>query len=276
MLGKINYTNIIIYSILSFVLLCVAYPLFLLLINSFKDISEFYLNPLGWPKKITFDNYIIAYEKAKLYYAIPNSLYLILMCEIMIIFLGSLAAYPIARIKLEMNQVAFRFFLAGMIIPAQVIAVPVFVILRNMNLLNNLFGVSLILTASLLPLTIFIYSGFYKTIPYEIEEAAKIDGCGTFRIFFTIIFPLSRNATATVVILTSLDVWREFFFPLILVSRPEVRTLSVALFSFENFQTVQWTNMFAAMMIMMVPIMIVFLIGQSYFIKGINSGALKG
>jgi raffinose/stachyose/melibiose transport system permease protein len=273
---KVNIGTAIIYIILLFTVICVVYPIFLLLINSTKNISDFYMNPIGLPRKINLGNYVDAFIKANMKYALPNNLYLMIVCETILILFGSLAAYPIARIKLKMNQIALRLFLLGMIIPAQVIIIPVFIMLRNMHLLNSLMGLSFILVAMLMPLTVFIYSGFYKTIPYEIEEAAIIDGCGILRIFFSIIFPLSKTATASVLILTSLNVWREFFFPLILISKPKAMTLSVALFSFENFEVVQWTNLSAAMVIMAAPILILFLFGQKYFVKGAVSGAVKG
>ena len=256
--------------------IAVLFPLLLLFLNSLKNPTDFYLNPLGWPSELRLENFSEAYVKARMDYAIPNSIFLVLFSEVFLVGLGLLAAYPIARIRLKMNSVVLSIFFAGMIIPPQVIAVPLFIQMRNMGLINTVFGLSLVLTASQLPLTIFIYSGFIKTIPFEIDEAAKIDGCNPFQIFTRMIVPLSHTATATVVMLTTLHVWREFFYPLVLTTKVQARTLSVALFSFQSFETVEWTSLFAAMVIMMAPVVIIFIFGQRYIISGAVSGAVKG
>lgn len=266
----------IIYIILTFAAAVVVFPLLLLMLNSLKNPTEFYMNPLGLPSVIRFKNFSDAYVKARMDYAIPNSLLLVFFSELLLVGLGVTSAYPIARIRLRLNSLLLSLFFAGMIIPPQVIAVPLFIQMRNMGLINTVIGLSLVLTASQLPLTIFIYSGFIKTIPYEIDEAAIIDGCSPIQIFLRIIVPLSHTATATVVLLTTLHVWREFFYPLVLTTKVQARTLSVALFSFQNFETVEWPNLFAAMVIMMVPILVIFLFGQKFIISGAVSGAVKG
>jgi raffinose/stachyose/melibiose transport system permease protein len=266
----------VIYIITTIAALMVILPLLLLIMNSLKDPTEFYLNPLGFPSNIRLQNFIEAYTKARMNYAIPNSLILVLFCEVFLVALGLTAAFPMARIRLRLNRIVLSVFFAGMIIPPQVIAIPLFVQMRNMGLINTVLGLSLVLTASQLPLAIFIYSGFIKTIPYEIDEAAVIDGCSPVQVFMRMIVPLSNTATVTVVLLTTLHVWREFFYPLVLTTKVQARTLSVALFSFQNFETVEWTSLFAAMVIMMVPVVIIFLFGQRYIISGSVSGAVKG
>lgn len=264
------------YIVLYLAAIAVIYPMILMLMNSIKDISDFTYSSIGFPKKLDFSTYPRAFMKAKFYYALPNSIYVAILSLLLLVGLGSAAAYPIARIKLKMNQIVFRIFMVAMIVPVQIIAVPLFGLLRKAHLVNNLSAVSLIFFVTLLPLALFVYVGSMKGIPKEIEEAAIVDGCGPWRIFFNMIFPLSKSTTATVIILTSLDIWNNFFYPLIFLSKTSKSTLSVAIFAFKNFETVKWPDMFAGMTMIVLPILIAYVLLQKQIIRGMVSGAVKG
>lgn len=268
--------KILCYTMLMAISILVLYPIFLMVVNSVKDYSEFLINSLGLPNRYDFMSYYRAFMKAKFFYALPNSIYLTGLAVIILIGLGSMAAYPIARIKLKFNQLILRVFLAAMIVPCQVLVIPLFILLRKAGMINSLTALSLVLTASLLPLTIFVYTEFMKGIPKELEEAAIVDGCGSGKVFFRIIFPLAKPATVTVIILTSLDIWNNFFYPLIFLTQPEKLTLSVAVFAFKSFEIVRWPDMFAAMSMIVLPIIILYLILQRQLIKGMIAGAVKG
>jgi len=269
-------TALLKYILLYAIAACVLYPILFMLINSVKDFSEFAANTIGLPTRFNFQSYPNAYMKAKFYYAIPNSLYITVLSVGLLVLLGSMAAYPIARINLKVNKIIFRIFLAGMIVPLHILAVPLFVLLRQAGLINSLTAVAVASVATLLPLTIFIYTGFIKGIPKDLEEAAAVDGYGPVRTFVSIIFPLSRSATVTVVILTSLEIWNSFFYPLVFLSNPDKVTLSLAVFSFKSFEIVKWPDMFAAMSMIVVPVIVLYLLLQKQFVRGMVSGAVKG
>lgn len=270
------FLSAVVYAILSLFAIIVIVPLVLIPLNSVKAISDFYVNPIGLPNVFEFRSYENAFVTAKLSHAYPNSLLILALCEAGLVLFGMMAAYPIARIKLRLNGWVFGVFLTGMIVPSQVLAVPLFILLRKLQLINSLTGISLVFIAALLPLTIFIYQGFLKGIPHELEEAAVLEGCGPWTLFVRVIVPLAKPTTATVVVLTSLDVWNNFFYPLLFLTEQSKMTLSVAIFAFKQFESAQWPDMFAAMVMIVLPIALLFAFMQKFLVKGIYGGALKG
>jgi raffinose/stachyose/melibiose transport system permease protein len=265
-----------VYLILFAIAAIVAYPILLMFLDSAKPIAEFTKNPLGIPASWDFSSYPAAFKKANFRYAIPNSLFVLALSEVFIVALSSMAAYPIARIKLKMNSALFILFMTAMLVPAQIGAVPLFGMLSRLKLVNSLPMLSLQLFTSQLPIALFVYTGFMRQIPREIEEAAITDGCGPARMFLSIVHPLSSQTTATVVILTSLNVWNNFYYPLIFLTRSRTATLPVAIFALKQYETVKWPEMFAGMSIIVLPMIVLYVLLQKQMIRGMTSGAVKG
>lgn len=253
----------------------VLYPIFLIFISSLKTSTEFMGNPIGLPSDITFENYKMAWEKANFGQFAINSVIVTGVSVLGIVLLGAMAAYSFRR-KFRGHQLFFNFFLLGLMIPTQATIITLFIFLKQIHLLNSLTGLIFYYMAHFLPLSIFIFAGFFRTIPKELEEAAMLDGCSQFMTFWKVILPISKPVISTVVILTGMAVWNDFLMPLILIMDKEKYTLGVGLLRLKGEFSVNWPNFFAAMSMLITPIIILFLFLQKHFINGLTSGSVKG
>lgn len=243
--------------------------------SSLKTAADFMGNPVGLPLTITFDNYRLAWEQARLGQFFLNSIVVTVLSVVGITLLGAMAAYGLSK-HFRGNQLLFIYFLLGMMIPAQATIITLFVFLKQISLLNTFTGLILVYIAQSLPLAILIFSGFFKTIPKELEEASMLDGCSEWKTFWLIILPVSKPVLATVIILTGLAVWNDFFLPLVLIMDQDKLTLPVGLLRLRGEFSTNWPQFFAAMNIIALPIIILFLFLQKQFIKGLTSGSVKG
>jgi len=269
-------TKTAIYIILLFVAALILFPLLNIIIVSINTEKDLVANPLNIPKSINFENYIYAWEKSKFLLYGFNTVVVCMMTITMNVICASLAAYAIDRFEFKEVKSSYYYFMMGIFVPIQVIILPLFKNLKATGLMNNLFGLAIIYTATTLPLSILMFTGFYKTIPKELDESALVDGCKPFKCFWRIIFPLSKVVVATVTVLISLEVWRDFFIPLVVVTSPSKKTLTSGLLNLMSEFSVEWTKFSAAMVMQAIPIIILFLLLQKYFTKGVVSGAVKG
>lgn len=254
----------------------VIVPLMVLLSVALKSPAELLNNPLGWPQQFVWSNFTDAWTGASLGQALQNSL-LITGCSIIVlIIVGASAAYPLARKTGPWSNRLYTYFVAGLIVPIQLGLIPLYKEMNDLQLINTYYGAILLYVATQLPFVIFLYTGFIKTIPRELEEAALLDGAGPLRAFWTIVFPLLRPVTATAAITTSLTIWNDFFIPLLFLQRSDLQTLPLAIYSFVGEYNNNWSLIFAAVVISSLPLIVLFLALQRYFIKGIAAGALKG
>jgi raffinose/stachyose/melibiose transport system permease protein len=267
--------RIFIYVLLILTSIIVLYPMGLIVISSLKTTPQFMGNPVGLPTSFSFENYIIAWEKANFGNFYKNSILVTSMSIAGITICGAMAAYGL-RNYFRGQRLLFNFFLLGLMIPAQATIITTFIFLKQIHLLSTYTGLILVYMSHMLPLAIFIFSGFFKSIPKELEEAALLDGCSELATFWKIIIPISRPVIATVIILTGLSVWNDFFLPLILMLDQSKHTLPVGLLRLKGEFSINWPLFFSAMTMLMVPIIILFLFLQRQFIKGITSGAVKG
>jgi raffinose/stachyose/melibiose transport system permease protein len=251
-------------------------PLLILVGVALRSRLELLQAPLAWPTHILWSNFGAAWDSANLGQAFVNSV-LVTGCSLAgLVVFGSLAAYPLARRTGRWANTAFYYFVAGIIVPFQLIIIPLYVQIKSFGLLNTLLGVILVSIAGALPLTIFLFTGFIRAIPRELEEAAVIDGAGQWRVFWQIDFPLMRPITATVIITSLLVVWNDFFVPLLFLQTPDNQTLPLAIYSFVGQYNNNWPLIFASVIISSAPLILTFLFLQRYFIRGLVSGALRG
>lgn len=276
LIKKFDLNKLLIYFLLIITAILVILPLLFIFINSFKGLVDFTKNVFGLPHEIQFGNYPLAWEQGNFFRLISNSLIITIISVVALIFLGALASYPIARKKLFGGNFIYILFLSGLMIPPQVIAIPLFILGKYLGLLDTLPGLIFVYIAAQLPITVFIFVGFMRGIPVEIEEAAHIDGCSNIGTFWRIIFPLVKPAIATVSILGSLNIWNDFFYPLILINTKENMTVTLGLFAFRSFFRVTFTNLFAYMSSMIIPMIILYIVLQKFIIKGMTAGAVKG
>ena len=211
---------------LAAVSLIMLLPIYYLLVTTFKSPAEAVASPLGLPTHITFDNYVKAIEAMNYGQALKNNLVITITSVVFLVVFASMAAYVVARSKKKIFSVMYSVFLVGLIIPFQISIIPLYKIISGMNLMNTHMGVILVDVFCInLPLSIFLMRGFISTVPLELEEAALIDGCGTFQCFWRIIFPLLKPIVATVAILDTLAIWNDFMTPLLFLQSSEKQVL---------------------------------------------------
>ncbi len=252
-------------------------PVYYLIVTTLKTPEEATFSPLGLPHAITFENYIRAWTKMNYPNVFKNN-FLITFCSVTgIILISSMAAYVIARRPNRLNRVIYFIFLSGIMVPFQMAIIPLYRLVASLGLMDRIWGVIVIVIFAVnLPFSIFLFRGFVVTIPYELEEAALIDGCTVNRTFWQIVFPLMKPVIATVAILDSLSIWNDFLTPLLfLQTRKNQVILQEVYRNIGQFQT-NWTAFFPMMVLGVAPLLVFYLLMQKYIIKGIVSGSVKG
>lgn len=277
---KTSTKKIIYQSIKNLLLLLMAllvlYPIWLVLINSLKKDTEIYTNLFGLPYTFQFVNYIDAWVKGKFNIYYINSIVLTSASVIAILIFSILAAFTLSRRDLIGKGIIRILFVVGITLPVQISLMPLFIEIKNFGLYNTHMGVILIFIAFRLAFSTFILNGFMEGIPHELEEAAMIDGASSFTLLTRIILPLSKAGLSAVAIFNIVYVWNNFWFPLIFLSSQRKKPLPVGLLAFMGQETVAFGKLFAAIMILTLPVIIIYLALQKQFVHGVTAGAVKG
>ncbi|MER2060245.1 MAG: carbohydrate ABC transporter permease [Niallia sp.] len=251
-------------------------PFYILITTALKERGDF-SSKWAFPKVMNFRNFTEAWEMASLGSALWNTMIITFVSALLLIIFGSLAAYPLARRQTKLNKVVFMFFIAVMVIPPLTALVPLYKLVVDIGMMNTLEIAILNNVASFLPLTIFLYSGFIRsTIPKELEEAAKIDGASTLGIFFRIVFPLLKPVTASILIIACVFIWNDYQFAIFFLQAEEVKTITVALAGFFGENANRMNLVAAAAIMAVLPMVVLFLLLQKHFVKGLASGSVKG
>lgn len=250
-------------------------PLLLTVFASLRTPAAVAQNPLGFPVHPTLTNYKLALSRMNYVVSLGNTVVILVGSLILIVGLGAIAAYPLARLTRRWTSVMYRFFILGMTLPVFVIIGPLFVLLRDLGLLDSRIGVILAYAGLFLPMAIFFYTSFLRQIPVELEEAASLDGAGPLKTFWVVIFPLLRPITATLTIFLSLHIWNDLVVPLIFLSDPNKRTVMVNAYAFINPYTVDPTELFPAAILGVLPLIVVFIFMQRHVVQGLTLGAGK-
>ncbi|MFC0523623.1 carbohydrate ABC transporter permease [Pontibacillus salicampi] len=251
-------------------------PFYILLTTSFKKESD---SSSKWtfPDYVDFSNFSDAWVQANMGTAIFNNVVITVISISLLIVLGSLAAYPLARVASKLNRFMYIAFVAIMIVPPLTILVPLYKFIVDIGGMNTIWAVVLVHISFWMPLTIFLYTGFIRsTIPKELDESAMIDGANRFQIFFRIIFPLLKPVTASVIIITGMFVWNDYQFSVFFLQETEAQTITVALSKFFSQYSNDVGLVAAGSLIGMLPMVVLFLFLQKYFIQGLASGSVKG
>lgn len=251
-------------------------PFYILLTTSLKQMGDF-TSKWSFPDYFNLENFALAWEQAGLANAFTNTAIITFFAAMLLILFGSMAAYALARRKTKLNKYVYILFVGVMVIPPLTALVPLYRLVVNFGMMNTHLVAVLNNVAAFLPLTIFLYAGFIRsTIPKELEEAAKIDGASTLSIFFKIIFPLLKPITATVLIISSVYIWNDYQFAIFFLQDSSVQTLTVVLASFFGQNGSQLNLVAAAALLASLPMIIVFLFLQRFFIEGLAAGSVKG
>ncbi|OIJ18113.1 sugar ABC transporter permease [Anaerobacillus alkalidiazotrophicus] len=270
---KIKSIILLTLSVVLFILY--FFPFALVFINSFKDRLDIVSNPLALPKALSFENYISAFQTMNFMSALWNSILITLISVLLIIVFASMLAYFLVRWKWKMNGVILMLLVASMIIPFQALMIPFVSIYGNLGLLNSKWMLMFFYLGFGLSLATFMYHGFMKSIPVELEEAALIDGASRLQVFWLVVFPMLKPITVTIVILDVLWIWNDFLLPsLVLVSEGN-RTIPLSTYYFFGQYTSSFGPAMAGLILAMIPIVIFFIILQKQVIKGVIDGAIK-
>lgn len=253
------------------------YPIILVAINSFKSFSEVMTDVIALPKRLTFNNYSYVWKYVQYPRLFLNNLIITTVGVVGIIFFGALAAYKLSRTKTKYSWVIFMFCITPMLIPFQTIMITVVKVAKILHVSNSVLGLGIQYWGFGAPLAVFIYHGFMKSIPRELDESAMMDGASTFRTFFTIIFPLLKPVTTTIMIIDVMWIWNDFLLPLLMVNGSNTtKTLTLAAYSFVGQYTTDWQYTMTAVIMAVLPSIIFFIFMQKNIIKGVTDGAIKG
>jgi raffinose/stachyose/melibiose transport system permease protein/N-acetylglucosamine transport system permease protein len=266
------YTTLIAWTAFS------IFSLIWIIFTSIRTNQELYAGVWALPKTINFENYIKAWNVVNLKRYFLNSVIVTSASILGLTFLCTPAAYVLSRFIFKGRGFLNNLIIAGMGIPYQLLLIPLYKLFLNIKLVDNLFGLMLVYITLSIPFTIFLLSGFLRSLPSELEDAAMIDGCSEFGTFWKVMFPLAQPGIITAAIFNFIFLWNEYMLALVFLSSQNNRTISLGLYSIQSAMqyTADWTGLFAAVVIVMLPTTIIFFILSEKVMSGITLGAVKG
>jgi len=270
--------NFISYLLLSLIGITMIAPFLWMVSTSLKEPTEVFMLQSSWwrslvPKSIMWSNYVKALKVVPFIRFYLNSIFVGLCVTLGQVFTSSLSAYAFARLKFPGRDKIFFSYIATMMIPGAVIMIPIFILLRLMGWIDTYKA--LIIPPMFIAYGTFMLRQFFMTLPTDLEDAAKIDGCSLFGIYWRLILPLSKPALATLTIFTFMGNWASFMWPLLVINRTELKTLPIGLEYFQSQYSTDWTLLMAGTVMAMVPVIIVFIFNQRFFIEGIKLTGIK-
>lgn len=259
------------------VLICAVFviPIYYLVVSTFKTQAQIIETPLGLPTSLNLDNYIKALATMHFFQNFSNSFIITSVSVVLIVVCGSMAAYAIVRRKNKLMIFLGIYFLMGFLVPVQTTMLPLFLIMKNLHLINTLTGMILLHSSNGSIFAFFLYSGFIKTLPPELEEAAFMDGAGVFRTFWKIVFPLLKPVTATIVIFNTMWIWNDFLLTYLFLSSTKKATLIMQVYNGVGQYINDWSIMMPVLVLALLPMVIFYLVLQKQIIGGLTIGAIK-
>lgn len=252
-------------------------PIYYFLIGAFKSRLDIVKFPLVLtPEMLTFGNFTYAMPKMKLISSLTNTGFITVGALVLVVAASSLAGFAVARVKHRLFKWYYSGMIALMVIPFIGVLIPIVVLIRNMKLIGSLWGCLLIQAAWNMPLAMFLYAGFMRAVPQELEEAAYIDGCSMFRVYFSIFLPLLTPVTATCLIRCGIGIWNDYLVSVSLLNSVRQPTLMVSIYSFFGQYVTEYGYAFAGIIMASLAVILMFIFLQKYFIKGLTAGAVKG
>jgi raffinose/stachyose/melibiose transport system permease protein len=266
--------NAIVAAVLLLTALIQLVPFYVAVTTAFKPVDDL-SSQLVPPSRLFLGNFATALNQGNILQAVANSVLVTVISTFIVCVLGAVAAYPLARRLTSVNKTVSLVIVGLIMVPPLSILVPLYTMMNQLHALNTYWGIIAVMVTSQLPLAIFLYTAFMRSLPISIEEAATVDGASTLQILFRIVFPLLKPVTATVIILTGVHIWNEFSLSGYLLAKPSVQTIAPAIGSFFSQQTSNLGAAAAASLISLTPVLVAYLFLQKYFIKGMVSGAEK-
>jgi raffinose/stachyose/melibiose transport system permease protein len=251
------------------------YPMLIMVFAVFKDTSEIYQDPFGLPEELYLGNIEAIFTRTNFIQYFTNSILVTGIAIAVALAAAVGAAYALARYKFFGNSFIYMFFLAGLMLPLKLAIIPLFVQLNNAGLSDTHFGLILVYVAMSLPSSVFILTGFIRSLPKELEESARIDGASEFRIMWSIMLPLIRPGLVIAGIYNAVPIWNDFFFPLVFIQSEALKTLPQALTVFIGEYATEWSILFTGLVLGALPIVLIYIVLSRQFISGMTQGALK-
>jgi raffinose/stachyose/melibiose transport system permease protein len=252
------------------------FPIFFNVMSAFKSNGEILRDAIALPKGLYLESFKYLLTETRYPRAIVNSVILTALSILLMIVVIPMAAYAIGRTNKRWTNMMYVYFLLGMMVPFQVYMIPLFRELKMIGLFGNLAGPVVIYISGAVGFGVLLFTSFLKGVPVEIEESAQIDGCSRLRTFWQIVFPLLAPCTASMVVLQGLGIWNDFLMPMLVLPSGQAKTMIVEIYYFVGEYVSRWDMIFAGTTMSIVPVFVVFLFLQKYFIKGIATGAVKG
>jgi ABC-type sugar transport system, permease component len=275
--SRFSISKILMYIILFIVAVIQLFPLYWMFSFSLKDNSEIFGgNPIGLPKRWLWSNYSNALLQGNVGRYFINSVVVTAATILFTVIIAVMASYALTRMVFKLRKPMNSFFLLGLTVPLHSALLPVFIMLRNLKMVNSYWALIIPYTAFAIPMAVLIFSGFMSSIPREMEEAACIDGCSIYKIFFSIIMPLMRPAIATVTIFTFLQAWNELMYAVVFISDARYKTLTVGIQSLAGQYTTEWGPIGAGLMVATIPTLIIYAVMSKKVQDSLVVGAVKG
>lgn len=273
--GRLRAATIVPHSALGIWGLVILLPMLFVLWLSFKSLTGIIAHPFSPPSSPDVQNYSQAWTSGDLLAYLINTVIISVSSVAIILLFSSLAAFAISRFRFKGDQALYLFFLAGLALPIQIIALPIFVLMRQLNLLNNLLSLVLVYSAGGLAFGVFLLVNFMRNIPRELEDAAYVDGASSLQVYWRVVMPLVRPALSIVAIFNFLTAWNGFFFPLILINNPDRMPVALGILQFAGVYLSQYNLMFAALVVVSIPTLVAFIVVSRQFRRNMLAGGLK-
>ncbi len=256
--------------------LITLFPIALVFLNSVKDNREITMNLFSLPTEWHLENFTVAWDRMHYGTAFINTVIVTVSSVAGIILCASMASYKIVRVKCAFSAGMLGMLLFFIASPVQVLMVPMVIVSSKVGLANSRAGVVLMYVGFFLPMAIFLYRGFIKNVPLELEEAALIDGCGPYNCFFRVVFPILKPITATILIIDAIAIFNDFMIPLVMINKQSLRTIQLAIKMFFDSYLKEWNYVMAALTLTVGPMIVFFLLMQKRIMRGMMDGAIKG
>jgi len=270
-----NLRSFLIHTIVIALVVAMLMPLIYMIMMSFRTATEISQQPLGLPTRLAWENYTSALSSMNYVRSVINSVGITISVTALVALLGSMAAYPLARNKSRAAKAFIMLVALGLATPNFVTITPIYVIFRDLGLLDSYLGIILAFTALNLPLAVFFYVGFIGAIPKDLLEASKLDNCSDWQTFWHVVRPLLGPATATLSLFVMLMVWNDFTYPLLLLTDKDKFTVTIAVYRFVGNMNVQADVLFPAAVLGSLPLLILFAVFQRRIVAGVTAGAVK-
>jgi raffinose/stachyose/melibiose transport system permease protein len=269
-------SRVLLYAAALVVLAVIVVPVAYAALGGFRTTAQLAGDPIGLPSPWVLDNYEEILRSTSFWEQLRNSVVIAGLTTLLVLPAASLAAFVLARFSFRGREAVYTLFTLGLLFPVTVAILPLFIVVRQLELLNSPLGVALPQAAFTLPLAIVILRPFFSSVPRELEEAAILDGAGPLRVYWAVFLPLSRPALATVATLTVVTSWNAFLLPLVVLTRAESWTLPIGVTNFSTQYTTDTARVLAFTALAMVPALLFYLVAERQLVKGLSAGAVKG